>query len=421
VRPVAYLLVTSLAIALIGCARWPEGSDGGNLPERLLDIVVEFADAIDPTAFYFICFDTDGDTDTGPLPISRGPFWGNGWGTGTITAYVEYSSAGYRVYRSLMLSSLVDPAGGITAVTGNPTLSIAGDHRVTIDRVTLGDITLTGTGPIASATNAGDQNAGTLTIGTDTTGKTVPSSVAFTPASDGGRPVTAAEQQAIDTLNVGGVVLTAASLNAFGMTLQLGSAQAGTQTVTIAPTTADVTDRFQSYFGLNDTTQQGTLYANDRSQGPTPVIPGVTFTTAALTAGPIVEIVTQYDPTPDDLGPPFDSDLPAVGERTLHVVIDLAQIGDPTEPFQFNVISTDLLPLSPEITLDKSYDGLGPDGTTYVTIPLDTNRTLTNSEAVLPEGPNDVHIGALSDPDFQPGVIDIDDWTVQVRLLSTGG
>ncbi len=114
-----------------------------------------------------------------------------------------------------------------------------------------------------------------------------------------------------------------------------------------------------------------------------------------------------------------DYEYPEVGGRELTVSVDMAQIGDPLDEIQFNIIATDTLPLNPEIVLDKSYDGLGPDGTTFVTLPIDTNRKLHNADAALPEGAGDVFLGALSSNDLQLGELDIVDWSVEVSVRAT--
>lgn len=418
-RAVSAVAVVLCLALCVGCAQWPVDGGSDKYPARLLDITVQFADPVNASYYYYLCFDTDGDRETGPLPIRSGPFWGNGWGTGVISAYVVYHGGQYRVHKPRVLSALIEPAGGILDVGGNPDPPISGSHLVTINSVTLGEATVEGSGMILGVTNVSSQNAGQYSLATDATGAVVAGSVVFTPAETGGRELTTQEQAVLDELNVGSAPLAPDALELLGLSLSLGPALEGSQTITVAPTTATVTDRFSSYFGVNDTTNTGTIYANAVHAGPSPVIPGMSFRTANLTAGASVEIITQYEATTDDLGPPFKSGYPEMGGRELTVSVDLAQIGDPQEEIQFNIISTDTIPLNPEITLDKSYDGLGPDGTTFVTLPITTNRELRNADAALPEGVNDVFFGALSSSDLQLGELDIVDWTVEVRLRAT--
>ncbi len=196
-------ILLSLSL-LAGCAQWPVDGGSSNYPNRLLKITVEFADPINPSYYYFMCFDTDGDRETGPLPIPTGPFWGNGWGTGVISAYVMYHSGQFRVSRPRVLSALVEPSGGILDVGGNPEPPISGSHLVRIDAVALGEATIEGTGMVTGSRNTASQNAGQYTLATDATGAVVAGSVAFTPAEVGGRELTTQEQAILDALNVGG-------------------------------------------------------------------------------------------------------------------------------------------------------------------------------------------------------------------------
>jgi hypothetical protein len=400
----------------MGCARYP-GSGDNVFPDRVIKIKAEMADAINPQYYYYMALTSRGDTTIGPLPIDQGPFWGNGWGTGLIDFYVIYHAGQYRVFRPRVLSAIVQARGGITQVSGNPTKPLSGSHRVSIDSLALGAVTVGGTGTVTAATNVASQNAGVLALTTDASGRTVAGTVTFTPAEHGGRALTSTEQATVDGLSAGGVALSETALLPLGLRLTLGAAAAGEQTLTIAPTEAQITDRFASYFGVNDYTNQGVLFANDVAQGPTPPIPGVTFTTGTLVAANYVEVVTQYDATADELPTPFDSQDPSeLDGRTLSVVLDLAQVGNPTGELQFNVITTDQLVLDPEVLGRKSYDGLGPDGTSFVTLRLDSNLTVRNSQAIVPEFANDVVLGDLSADQFQAGQIDITDWQFEVLL-----
>ncbi len=410
------LLGLSVYALSLGCARYP-GSGGNVFPDRVLKLQIEMADTVNPQYYYYIAFSTADDTTIGPLPIDQGPFWGNGWGTGLINFYVVYHAGQYRVYRPRVLSALVQSRAGIVSVSGNPTRPIAGTHRLTLDSVTLGDVTVEGSGMATAAANVSSQNAGTLTLATDASGRIVADSVVFTPAEHGGRALTTTEQATVDGLNAGGIALSADALLPLGLRLTLGAAAAGSQTLTVAPTRAAITDRFVSYFGVNDYSAQGVLYANDTATGPTPPVPGVRFTTGTLVASNYVEMVTQYDPVADELPLPFSTQSPSeLGGAALACVLDLSQVGNPTGELQFNVLTTDQLILDPEILGEKSYDGLGPDGTSVVTFSLEANRIFRNSQAVIPEFANDVNLGDLSADQFQPGQIDITDWQFEVQI-----
>lgn len=422
------LLLAALAAACavasgLGCARWPDGGGGNLSPDRIMRIQVSLSDAVRSAYYYYIAFATSGDERTGPLPIDRGPFWGNGWGTGVIDFYIVYHAGQYKVFRPRVLSALTSRRGGFEAVIGNPTTPIVGTHRLTVDGVTLGAVAIEGAGTVTSATSLSSQNAGVVALTTDAAGRTVAGTVSFTPAEHGGRALTSAEQAALDALNAGGVTLNASSLSALGLSLTLGAPTAGSQTLTVAPARAQITDRFASYFGLNDSVSSGELLANDTAQGPTPPILGVQFTTSTIEAGTVVEVVTQFDATPDEMPPPYLSVQPgdlSSDDRMLDVTLDLAQLGDPTGEIRMNVITTDQLELDPEVLSSKSYDGLGSDGTSFVTLSLDQNRTFYNSQAIIPEFANDVTIGELSSAQFQPGEIDVVDWEVDMQIREGG-
>ena len=88
-----YLIGLALAVLpLTGCARGgPEGG-GPTVPQWIVRFIVDFAGPIDDTSYYYIAIDADGDFGVdGPLPVAAGPFWGNGWGTGSITHFMEWS------------------------------------------------------------------------------------------------------------------------------------------------------------------------------------------------------------------------------------------------------------------------------------------------------------------------------------------
>jgi len=65
-------------VALAGCAKFPEQPIALPSRDRLV-VTLTYAANIDPTAFYYIAIDDDGDPTTGPLPALTRP-WGNGWG-----------------------------------------------------------------------------------------------------------------------------------------------------------------------------------------------------------------------------------------------------------------------------------------------------------------------------------------------------
>ncbi|MHB9025691.1 MAG: hypothetical protein ACYC7E_16230 [Armatimonadota bacterium] len=75
------LFVPAMAVLFAGCARFPAGGGGGVAPARTLLSEITVLGSINPTYYYFLAINTDGDPDHGPVPIVTGPELGNGWGT----------------------------------------------------------------------------------------------------------------------------------------------------------------------------------------------------------------------------------------------------------------------------------------------------------------------------------------------------
>jgi hypothetical protein len=408
----ATAVMVGLAVAVCGCARYPLGSGPDNLPERVLIVTLTMKERVLDSDYYYFAIDTDGDDSDGPLPVVQGPFWGNGWGTGSMSYFVEYHAGIFGVYQPLVVASLVPESGnpgGILSVLGTPTNPVAGQHKLDVAAPVPGAVTIEGTGMVTAATNASQQAAGSLTLETDAAGALVADSVAFTPADLGGRNLTTAENQRIADLNAGGEALATDTFESLGLTLTLDPAAAATQTLTIAPTTAVVTDRFVDFFGSTEVVTTGSLYANETSEGPTPILPGVQFTTTDLSAATEVEVATQFDVTPDYVGPPFQNTAPGSGDldtRQIGFVLDLAQIGDPSGRIDINVITTDEIITDPQILGPKDYDALGTIGNAYITIPTTNNYIYQNADATEPE----------SIADCTSGNIDIADWEIEVRI-----
>ncbi len=205
------VLLASLALTLTGCARGGEGPS--IVPEVILDIMVRFAAPVNDAFYYFIALDADGDFGAdGPLPVAAGPRWGNGWGTGSMTHFVEYHQGRYELFRADLTPVLLEAGGGVVAARGLPHTTDAGIHEITIDSLDFGEATLTGAGAVASAANNSFQAAGTIQLETNSAGETIADSVSFAPAAHGGRALTANEQAALDALNAGGVRLQIASV-----------------------------------------------------------------------------------------------------------------------------------------------------------------------------------------------------------------
>lgn len=131
------LVILLLAIlGLTGCARTPQGGPGS---VRRLVIEMQVAGVINPNYFYYVAIDNDSDPNDGPEAVV-GPPWGNGWGTGSITHFVQFSptlpQGGYGVYRitDAALLNKVYLGPPVNSITPGPT---GNTLRFTVDLDTL--------------------------------------------------------------------------------------------------------------------------------------------------------------------------------------------------------------------------------------------------------------------------------------------
>jgi len=417
----AGLGLLTLLLTVGGCAR--TGSLAPVGPSVVVDFYARYAGPINDGFHYFIPIDADGDYGAdGPVPVAAGPYWQNGWGTGSFTHYIEYSQGQYTVYQTVRQPLLQVAGGGLTAVSGTVSGSVPGTSTLTVQTLSFGVVAVSGTGMIGSAANASFQSAGTIALQTDAAGQTVAGSVVYTPASAGGRALTAAEQASIDTLNGGGVALQADSLAALGLSLTLGAPQASTQTLTIAPTTATVRNLFTPGPGIvgggSDTS--GTLIANAVNDAANTVLTGASLTVADFVAGGSATVSLTFSPNAIPLGRPFAYTLPTIGTgATLQATIDLAMLGDSIPNLSVNFISVTELIFDPNITdpAMHCYDGLGRLGNRYQTFPTNQFQTITNaSSSFEQEGANDPTLqGTVSQ--LQKNQVDLVDWSITIRNL----
>jgi hypothetical protein len=77
-------------LLLSGCARTPAGAISKLDRQLLVQLTVR--GQINPQRHYFFAIDTSNDTSQGPIPTVAPP-WGNGWGAGRITYYVQVDAA----------------------------------------------------------------------------------------------------------------------------------------------------------------------------------------------------------------------------------------------------------------------------------------------------------------------------------------
>lgn len=131
-------LVLLLALSLAGCAN--QGSlIGPTQPDAVVDFSFTMAGPIDPNAYYFLALDVlDDGGATFPVPVAAGPYWGNGWGTGTITHFLEYHMGQYDLYRTQLNTILDSHTGGFTGISGTAAGSSAGEYKLEVLSVTAG-------------------------------------------------------------------------------------------------------------------------------------------------------------------------------------------------------------------------------------------------------------------------------------------
>ena len=415
---VVALATIAAMVAVSGCARGGEGADP-IVPARVLEFIIRFKGGIIDNFYYFVAIDTDNDSGLdGPVPVAAGPRWENGWGTGSFTHFVEYHLGTYNLYRSDLAPRLVTPSAGINAATGVPVSTDAGAHLLTVAGIAYGVPTLTGAGMVTAVQNAGFQSAGQIMLETDAQGRTVAGSVSYAAAAIGGRPLTGDEQTAIDALDAGGVGLTADALGALGLTLTLGAAQAGTQTISIPQTVAQISNAFTSNSTGQTTTTAATLNANSNVPTATPPIPGVTITCGDFTLNGAATINLDTEVTASLIGPPYESTYPS-GGTTLAFTLDVAALGANVRNISINIITTTELIFDPTITLpgQNVYDGLGHLGNRYITIDLDDFRTYRNGDGLFEEerdGDNTLEGPAT---DEEKAAVDIVDWQITLRRL----
>ena len=406
------LLLSGLlaSLLLFGCARFPSGSVS-NPAARQLVVTVEFAAPLDNRYYYFVALDTNQDSSDGPVPVVQGPYWGNGWGTGPISEFVEYHNGQFSENRPFVLLTLTATQGSVTDISGSPDRPLAGTHVLTVEQVTLGTATLSGDGNILGVTNVSDQNAGTLTIASDDFGKTVSGGVSFKPAATGGRQLTPAERAALAALNaVGGVTLASDSLAPLGLSLTVRSSSflAGTQTIRIDPTQGTVRDVFVPAGGFAQSESWWQVTANATSDPALSPIPKVTLVVGTLTSGQTATVVAQMQQTATYIGPPYAQE-PVTG-NTLTFTLDLAALGPASvvKNLEVNMIATDKLVIVPDSTEPKTWDALGPpESPVFVSISTTATTTFSNDQALVPEEAGDCAIPSL----------DIVDWSLEIRLL----
>jgi hypothetical protein len=379
----------------------------------LLDFTIRFAGHVDDGSYYFIALDADGDFGAdGPVPVAAGPYWENGWGTGSFTHYVEYHQGRYELYRPRRQLILRHAGGGIVDASGAPLASDTGLHTIRVTQISLGATSVSGAGMVTGVNNLSDQNGSFFDLETDATGKIV--SIAFRRNQLAGRSLTPAEQATLNALT--GTALTADSLAPFGLHLVLGAPAAATQTLRIEPANGLAEDKFRATGSGAVTTTVISLQANATLAGIFSPLPGGIIVTRELVVNDEAILAAQMSTDVALLGPVYASTPPAGGNE-LQFTLEIAALAA-TAPrdLSVNFITTTDLLFDPLITNPDQhcYDGLGVTGDEYATFRLDQDRTIQNSDQLEPEGSGDFTLAGSVTPD-QKAAVDIIDWTVRVR------
>jgi len=89
-------LLTAVALTLCGCAKSPDLGGAATVTNRLI-VRLTVDGNINDLFYYYVAFDDDGNSADGPLPVVSSPY-GNGWGTGSFTRFVEYHQGTFRVF-----------------------------------------------------------------------------------------------------------------------------------------------------------------------------------------------------------------------------------------------------------------------------------------------------------------------------------
>ncbi len=162
-------------LLLAGCAN--TGSLGDlTIPTSVIDVVLRLAGPVDENSYYFVAFNASADTNSFPVPVAAGPYWGNGWGAGAITHYVEYHLGQYNLFQTQLEAFLSSHIGGILSIAGNVTGFEAGTYVLTVTSVSTDtppvyEVTVVFT---SSSTSQTTTTTGTLLANTSTPTATPP-------------------------------------------------------------------------------------------------------------------------------------------------------------------------------------------------------------------------------------------------------
>lgn len=112
---VTSLLAAAFLLTAAGCAETPPGAS--NTSNALLTVTMTVDGVIDPNCYYFVLFNPTptSSPSTGPIPALAEPWGGNGFATGSFTAFLECNptqgnGTGYGMWAALNNSTNVTTA-----------------------------------------------------------------------------------------------------------------------------------------------------------------------------------------------------------------------------------------------------------------------------------------------------------------------
>ena len=77
--PLGIILLLTISVVsslLVGCARFPSTITPNGAPTRTVFSEISVAGTINPSYYYYLALDTDGNSATGPTPVAQGVGWG---------------------------------------------------------------------------------------------------------------------------------------------------------------------------------------------------------------------------------------------------------------------------------------------------------------------------------------------------------
>jgi hypothetical protein len=354
---------------LTGCARFPSAANASATPAQTIygEIMLNSQGVISPSSYYFFALGVDQTSNSGPVPVTGGTEYTNGWGTmnnlpaGTVQQpplFVEFNNGSFAEYVQSGTFQVNTATLAVTSVG-------AGTVQVTITAAGL----------------PGSPKAYPITITNNETATAVASQIVSALLAD-----STLCAQWTPSLSGANIVLTQVNCSGNDATLNIAitpvTATGITPVVTSSPTVTGVS-------GSNGTTWK--------------------YLGAPYNCG------TRFDGTNWHIYVEVD--------QSALTKYGLIPTGIANPIVQANWITVASLTVPPQQSgLTKPYDGFGVSGNSYLTpIPLNVSQTWISGEGGVPAQPsdNEAITGSTTDGLYDPGYyLDIVWWTVSVRIYS---